>query len=90
MGKTAEEIRLEKAASDPNWPAKAQKQLDDFDKKVPELKTPQRKLGIGPPAQAVPKKVSAGIASQVNGLMNVSEKKQIIDLLSEEERKKGD
>lgn len=89
MAKTAEEIRLEKMATDPNWAKNAQKQVAKIDEDFPELKTPQRKLGIGPPAQAVPKKVSAGIASQVNGLMNVSEKKQIIDLLSEEERGKG-
>lgn len=92
MAKTAEEIRLEKMVTDPNWAKNAQKQVAKIDEDFPELKTPQRKpgIGIGPPAQtAAPKKVSAGIAAQVNGLTNVSEKKQLIDLFSEEERGKG-
>jgi hypothetical protein len=49
MAKTAEEIRLEKMAADPNWAKNAQEQLAKFDKDFPDLKTPARKIGIGPP-----------------------------------------
>ena len=49
MAKTAEEIRLEKMASDPNWAANAQKQVAQMDRDFPDLKTPERKIGIGPP-----------------------------------------
>jgi hypothetical protein len=84
MAKTDEEIR--KMAADPNWAKKAQAQVVQMDKDFPGLKTPERKLGIGPPPTAPRKKVSAGVAAQVNGLMNVSEKKQLINLLSEDEK----
>lgn len=87
MPKTAEEIRLEKMAADPNWVANAQKQLAQMDKDFPALRTPKRKLGIGPPPAPAPqRKVSAGVAAQVNGLMNMSEKRQLVDLLSEDEK----
>lgn len=49
MAKTAEEIRLEKMATDPNWAANAQKQVTRIDRDFPDLKAPTRKLGIGPP-----------------------------------------
>lgn len=55
MAKTDEEIR--KAAADPNWAANAQKQVAQMDKDFPDLKTPERKIGIGPPKPEIkPKK----------------------------------
>lgn len=45
MAKTAEEIRLEKAASDPNWAKNAQAQVNRIDKEMPALKTPPRVAG---------------------------------------------
>lgn len=59
MAKTAEEIRIEKMATDPNWAKNAKKQLAKIDEDFPELKTPQRKsgIGIGPPkVKSKPKK----------------------------------
>lgn len=58
MAKTAEEIRLEKMAADPNWVKNAQERLAKFDKDFPDLKAPERKSpGIGPPKKEVkPKK----------------------------------
>lgn len=91
MPKTAEEIRLEKMASDPNWAKNAQKQIDRVSKDF-DMPAPKRSMGIGPPepeSRPKPRRISAGIASQTNGLINVSERKQLMDLFSEEEQGKG-
>lgn len=55
MAKTDEEIR--KMASDPNWAKNAQAQVAQMDKDFPDLKTPERKIGIGSPKpESKPKK----------------------------------
>jgi len=57
MAKTDEQIRMEKAVSDPNWTANAKKDLERIDREFPDLKTPARKIGIGPPKlESKPKK----------------------------------